>query len=87
MLRKLDIARSWALAQAEHAAVVRERDQLRRELEWTKQSLREVHAAAAELKAATAARIAVERELADLYRERAIQRARAVERDPSTALN
>jgi hypothetical protein len=85
--RRLDLARSWQRAREAHAAVVAERDRLKRELEWTKQSLDEVRAAARELRAATLARMKAEDALASLYREREIARARAAERDPATSLN
>jgi hypothetical protein len=78
--RRLDIARSWAIAKAEHAAVVSERDRLRRELERTRQSLAEVRAAARELQAASLARLKCEAELVELRREFAIRRAWAQER-------
>ena len=44
-------------------------------------------AALAELRAAVTARGEAEARLAELYRERAIARARAVERDPKAMLN
>jgi len=55
---------------------------LKRELAWTLQSLRELRADLAELRAAVLARQRADAELASLYRERAIARARAAERDP-----
>jgi len=69
------------------AAVVAERDHLRWELEMTKRSLNEVRDALAELRAAVLARQNAEQELRALYRERAIARARAAERDPTVPLN
>ena len=53
---------------------------LRRELNATR-------AALDELRAATLARQQAEAALAELYRERAIARARAAERDPALPLN
>jgi hypothetical protein len=53
---------------------------LRRELDETRAALNE-------LRAATLGRQHAEAELRGLYRERAIQRARAAERDPAAALN
>jgi len=53
---------------------------LRRELD-------EVRAAYAELRAATLARTQAEAELASLYRQREIARARAAERAPTMPLN
>jgi hypothetical protein len=94
MLRKLDIAASWQRAKAEYAAATSERDQLRRELAWTKQklawteqSLDDCTQAMRELRAATLARQRAECELAELRREHAIQRAREAERDPTAPLN
>ena len=58
---------------AELAEVKRERDEFR--------------AALAELRAAVTARWEAEARLVELYRERAIARARAVERDLSAMLN
>jgi len=52
---------------------------LRRELEETR-------AALAELRAAVRARAAADQELAELHREREIQRAQKVERDPALPL-
>jgi hypothetical protein len=46
-----------------------------------------MRAAYAELRAAVLARQHAEAELRELYRERAIARARAVERDPNAMLN
>jgi len=49
--------------------------------------LDEVRALYDELRAATFARQRAEAELASLYRERAIRRARAAEREPNAMLN
>jgi chromosome segregation ATPase len=92
--RRIDPARSWQLAREQYAAVVSERDLLRRQLEitnWhlelTRQSLDEVRSALQELRAAVLARQKAEDALRELYRERAIARARASERDPNAMLN
>jgi hypothetical protein len=85
--RRIDIGRSWQLAREQFAAVVSERDHLRWELAQTKQSLHEVREALRELRAAVLARQKAELELAALYRERAIARARVAERDPNAMLN
>ena len=69
------------------SAIVSERDHLRWELAQTKQSLQECRSALAELRAAALARQKAEHALAALYRERAIARARATERDPNAMLN
>jgi hypothetical protein len=86
-IRRIDVARSRALARRQFAAVIAERDSLKWELEWTKQSLAETRVALRELKAAVLARHKAEAELASFYRERAIARAQAVERDPNAMLN
>jgi hypothetical protein len=84
--RRRDVARAWQHARVQFATVVAERDALRRELKWTRESLDECRAAMRELRAATLARMKAEEALADLYRERAIARARAAERDPAAPL-
>jgi hypothetical protein len=86
-IHRIDVARSWALARQQFAAVVNERDHLRWELAQTKQSLHECRSALAELRAAVLARQKAEHALAALYRERAIARARTAERDPTAMLN
>ena len=86
MLRKVSIARSWQRAREAYASIVAERDALKRELEWTRQSLDELRTALAELRAAVLARQKADAELASLYRERAIARAQAAERDPAAPL-
>ena len=59
---------------------------LKRQLAWTQQSVRELRDALRELRAAILARQRAEHELRELYRERAIARARAAERDPAARL-
>ena len=78
--RRVDIVRSWALAQQQFAAVIAELAEVKRERD-------EFRAALAELRAAVTARWEAEARLAALYRERAIARARAVERHPKAMLN
>jgi len=78
--RRVDIVRSWALAQQQFAAVIAELAEVKRERD-------EFRAALAELRAAVSARWEAEARLAELYRERAIARARVVERDPNAMLN
>ena len=78
--RRLDVARSWQFARAQYAAVVAELAEVKRERD-------EFRAALAELRAAVTARWEAEARLVELYRERAIARARAVERDLSAMLN
>jgi hypothetical protein len=57
------------------------------ELADLRRELNEVRTAYFELRAAVLARQKAEAELAGLYREREIARARAAERDPNAALN
>jgi hypothetical protein len=84
--RRLDVAACWQRAREQFAAVTAERDHLRWELAQTRKSLDEVREALRELQAAVLARQKAEAELAALYRERAIGRARAAERDPAAPL-
>jgi hypothetical protein len=86
--------RGWALSRAQFAALIDERDCLREQLDATRQSLqdrndalREVTDALCELRAAITARWQAEARLAELYREREIARASAVERDQTTLLH
>ena len=72
---------------SKNAALTAERDSLKRELAETKRERNEFHDRLRELQAAVQARWQAEARLADLYREREIARARAVERDPNAALN
>ena len=78
--RRINVAASWQFARTQYAAVVAELAEVRRERD-------EFRAALAELRAAVTARWEAEARLAELYRKRAIARARAVERDPSAMLN
>jgi hypothetical protein len=85
--RRLDVAACWQRAREQFAAVVAERDSLKVELDWTKQALAQTLEALRELRAAVLARQKAEAELAALYRERAIARARTAQRDPAAPLN
>ena len=94
MWRDRRMVRGWALARAQFAALADERDHLRFELDVTRQSLhecsealRETRGALRELREAVTARWEAEAKLRELYREREIARASAVERDPSAMLN
>jgi hypothetical protein len=87
MLRKINAAVSWQLARQQFAGVVAERDQLKWELAEIKRERDEFRAHLRELQAAVQARWAAENRLADLYRERDIERARAAERDPGQPLH
>jgi hypothetical protein len=62
-LRRIDVARSWALAKQQFAAVTAKRDALKRDLEWktrdlamAERNVRELREALTELRAATLAR-------------------------------
>jgi hypothetical protein len=79
--------RAWQLAREQFAAVISERDSLRQDLLVVRQQRDQALALLEELRAAVRARIAAETELADLYRERAIERARKAERDPAQQLH
>jgi len=79
-VRRVDLVRSWQLARAQYAAAVAELAEVKRERD-------EFRAALVELRAAVTARWEAEARLAELYRERAIARARAAERDPNAMLN
>jgi hypothetical protein len=84
--RRLSVARSWQRAREAFASLVAERDALLEETNWLLDQLREITMELRELKAVVLARQHAEAELAALYRERAIQRAQAVERDPAAPL-
>jgi len=92
-LVRVDVVRSWQYAREQFAALTAERDQLKRDLEWTRRDLAwaeqnvcELREAINELLAARRARQAAEDELVRLYRERDIERARKAERDPAAPL-
>jgi chromosome segregation ATPase len=87
------IIHAWHSAREQFAALVAERDQLRREndelkrqFDWMLRELQDVTSAFRELRMAVLARQHAERELASLYREREIARAQAAERDPAQPL-
>jgi hypothetical protein len=67
--------------------VVAERDRLREELDATERALVDACDALCQLRNAVLARQRAAAELSELYREGAIARARAVERDTNSALN
>jgi len=87
MLRKIDISRTWQLARLTFAALKAKRDMFAEELERTQQCLSnmqrsntELRAALTELTDAVRRRWQAEAELADLYRQREIERAQKAER-------
>ena len=73
--------RLWQSAKEQFAALVAERDQLRLDLAKVRRQRDDAIDALQELRNAVRARYAAEHELAELYREREIAKARAVERD------
>ena len=84
---------AWLSAKEQFAALVAERDQLRREndelkrqFDWMLRELQDVTNAFRELRMTVLARQKAEAELAALYRERAIQQAERAERDLATPL-
>ena len=88
------IIHAWHRARAEFVAVTAERDmlqaehdQLKHELQLTQRERNEFKDRLVEMLAARHAVAAAETYLQQLYREREIRRAEAVERDASTALN
>jgi len=76
-----------ARAQELFAAVVGERDALKQELAEVRRDRDDLRHALRELQAAVQERWEAEQRCRELYREHAIARARAVERDPNAMLN
>jgi hypothetical protein len=72
---------------AAHYETLTELYVLRREVGELRQVHEQAVQAMQEMRAATLARMQAHAELASLYRERELQRARAAERDPATPLN
>ena len=87
MLRKVDVAASWARAKAEFAALRAERDELRRELAEIVRERDAVLARERELIACYYERQKAAVAFASLDRERRIERARRAERDPALSLH
>jgi hypothetical protein len=85
-LVRVDVARTWALAKQQFAAVMAERDALRRELSETGRERDDILARFRELQATVLERNKAEIALVTLHRERQIVRARAAERDPAAPL-
>jgi len=75
------------LAHRAYYAAVQRGDALAEQLAETNAALEEIRAAFAELKALVLERNRAEQCVRELHRERAIQRARAAERDPNARLN
>ena len=84
---RVDIAASWRRAREQFAALIAERDSLREDLARVRLQRDEALTLLDELRAAVRARHAAEVELAGLYRERELQRARAAARDPAQPLH
>ena len=92
--RRDDIAASWQHAKTQFAAVVAERDALKRELVQTqhelastRQNVHDLRGVVDEMLATRRACEMAEADLRRLYRERSIARARAIERNPDTPLH
>ena len=77
----------WPRAGAELSACAAERDSLREELDRIRADRDALRVALQDLLDAVRARRNAEAELAALYRERDIARARAAERDPAQPLH
>src|SRR5262245_53384428 len=86
-IRRVDVAACWQHARRQYAAVVAERDALRRELLEIRRERDAVVDDLHELRIAVMERQQACYGLRVLYREREIARARAAERDPAAALN
>jgi hypothetical protein len=85
--RRINLAASWQHAKRAFAALIAERDSLRADLARVREQRDEALALLDELRAVVRARHAAEVELAGLYREREIQRARSAQRDPVQPLH
>ena len=85
--RPVNMLLSLQLARQAYAAAVESCDAYKAELEWTLRQLDEIRAEFAELKAVVLERNKAQDYVAELHRERAIQRARTAERDPNAMLN
>jgi len=75
------------LAHRAYYAAVQRGDALAEQLAQTNAALEEIRAAFVELRAMVLERNKAQDYVAELYRERAIARARTVERDPNAMLN
>ena len=84
---RVDIAASWRRAREQFAALMAERDNLREDLARVRDQRDEALSLLDELRAAIRARHSAEAELAGLYRERDIARARSAQRDPERPLH
>ena len=86
--RRRVLAAGWAHAREMFASVMAERDTLRQELRYARHDYCELLATMREMQAEVRAlRSQAEARVAELHREREIQRAKAVERDPTVPLN
>jgi hypothetical protein len=85
--RRINLAASLSYAKQCFSALVIENTALREDLARVREQRDEALALLDELRAAVRARHAAEAELAGLYREREIQRARSVQRDPAKPLH
>jgi hypothetical protein len=85
-VRRLDIAASWRRAREAYAALMGERDALKRELSETRRERDDALARLREISAAVLERNKAEIALVTLHRERQIVRAGAAARDPAALL-
>ena len=83
----LNLALSLQIARKAYYAAVERGDAYAAELERTTAALEEIRAAFMELKAVVLERNKAEDYVRELHRERAMQRAKAAERDPNARLN
>jgi hypothetical protein len=79
--------RAWQLAREQSASLAAERDSLRQDLRVVREQRDQALVLLEELCGAVRARHAAETELAGLYRERELQRARSAQRDPAQLLH
>jgi hypothetical protein len=85
--RRINLAASLSYAKQCFSALVLENTKLRSDLRNARQQRDEALGLLDELRAAVRARHAAEAELASLYRERELHRARSAQRDPAQPLH
>jgi hypothetical protein len=84
---RVDIAASWRRAREQFAALIAERDSLREDLHIVREQRDQALDLVRQLQVCIQERWRAEQRCRELYRERAIARARATERDPTLPLN
>jgi hypothetical protein len=85
--RRVDVAASWQRAREQFASLMTENTNLRAELRNAREQRDEALSLLDELRAAVRARHAAGAEVAGLYRERELHRARSARRDPAQPLH